>query len=144
MSCHYPAHLGQSSQDSKKSLKNCRVTRGRFPSTSLGALNVKFDKGLHTVKHFQAMPQTLAARGRDKSPQNPSHRMIPQQEYNLWKPFPSWINLKNPRGLPPTKMPSLADWRQGLFPQQHQDSPAWVCLSDYYKSKDHNSSSLVD
>ena len=107
MTCHYPAHLRKSGQDSKKSLKNYRVTRGKSPSPSLGALNINLSEGLRTIKHFLAVSQTLATRGNDKSPQNPSHRMIPQQEYNLWPPFPSWINLKNPRGLPPTKMSPL-------------------------------------
>ena len=83
MTCHYPAHLGKSSQDSKKSLKNCRVTKGRPPSPSLRALNINLSEGLRTIKHFLAMSQTLATRGNDKSPQSPSHRMIPQQEYNL-------------------------------------------------------------
>ena len=83
MTYHYPAHLGQSSQDSKKSLKGCRVTRGKSPYASLGALNINPDKGLRIVKHFLEVPQTLATRGNDKSPQNPSHKMIPQQEFNL-------------------------------------------------------------
>ena len=52
MACHYLEHLGKSSQDSKKSLKNCRVTRGKSPSPSLGELNVNPDKGLHTNKLF--------------------------------------------------------------------------------------------
>ena len=103
MTCHYPAHLGQSNQDFQKSLKKCRVTRGKSPSLSLGALNINLGEGLHTSKHFQAVPQTLATRGSDKSPQNPSHRMIPQPEFNLWKHFPSWDNLKSPRRLSPTK-----------------------------------------
>ena len=60
-------NLGQSNQDFKKSL-NCRITRGKSPSPTLGALNVNPDKGLHTVKHFQAVPQALATRGIEKSP----------------------------------------------------------------------------
>ena len=79
MTCHYPAHLGQSSQDFKKSLKKCRVTRGKSPSPSLGALNINLSEGLRTIKHFLAMSQTLATRGNDKSPQNPSHRMTPSK-----------------------------------------------------------------
>ena len=79
MACHCPTHLGQSNQDSKKSLKKCRITRGRSPSKSLGALNVNPNRGLRTIKHFLAVPQTLATMGSDKSPQNPSHRMTPSK-----------------------------------------------------------------
>ena len=43
------AHLGKSSQDSKKSLKKYRITRGRSPSPLLGALNANPNKGLCTI-----------------------------------------------------------------------------------------------
>ena len=99
MTCYYLAHLGQSSQDSKKYLKKCRVTRGRYPSPLLGALNANLSKRLRTIKHFLAVPQTLATRGSDKYPQNPSHRITPSQSFNLWKLLTSWVDLKNPRGF---------------------------------------------
>ena len=67
----------------------------------------------------------FAARGNEKSPQNPSHRMIPQPEFNLWKPSPSWENLKNPQRLSPNEVvTSQADRQQGLFPQQMAGFPS--------------------
>ena len=129
MTCHYPAHLGQSSQNSKR---NVDYIRGRSPSESLGALNANPDRGLRTVKHFLEVPQTLATRGSDKSPQNPSHRMTPIQSFNLWKLFPNWVDLKNPRGFSPVKLPPLQQTGNNVyFPNKRKDSPSWVCLSDY-------------
>ena len=98
-------------------MKKCRATRGKSPSPSLGALNINLGEGLRTIKHFQAVPQTLAARGSDKYPQNPYHRMIPQQEFNLWKPFPSRDNFNE-------VVTSLADRQQGLFLQQMAEIPS--------------------
>ena len=145
LTCHYPAHLGQSSQDSRKSLKKYGITRGRPPSPLLGALNANLGKVLCIIKHFLAVPQTLAIRGNDKSPQNPSHRMTPSQSFNLRKLLTSRIDLKNPRGFSPVKKTPLQKTDNMVyFPQQTTDSPAWFFLSDYYKSKDHNSSSPVD
>ena len=52
MTCHYLAHLGQSSQDSKKSLKKCRVTKGKSPSPSPGAWDMNSNNESCMIKHL--------------------------------------------------------------------------------------------
>ena len=128
-----------------RNISICRVTWGKSPSLSLGELNVNFSKGLHTVQYLLAVPQTLATRGSDKSRQNTSHRMIPYPYFQSLKTFSTESTSRI--------LEDFCQWKRRVsnrsrnrvyFPNKQQDSPAWVCLSEYYKSKDHNSSSPVE
>ena len=144
MTCHRLTHMGKFSQDSKRSIKKWWIIRGRSVSESLGALDANPIKGLRTSKHFLEMIQHLLLGEVTNLSQSPFHRVVPSQSFNLWKLPPNWVDLKNPRGFLPKENTSPTNWQQGLFPQQTTDSPVWFCLSDYYKSRDHNSFSPVD
>ena len=115
-------NLGQSSQGFKKSL-NCSVNLGQVSLTITWGIRMSNLKGYEQSK----FPGNIT--------KHPVLGAVMKPLRNL-----SEKKFKRPR----EDVTSPADRQQGLFPQQHQDSPAWVCLFDYYNSKDHNSSSPVD
>ena len=100
MTCYYPTHQWRSSQDSNKSLIKSWRARGRSPSKSLRELNANPDRGSCTIKHSWQCHKQLLLGAVTNLPKILLNRMIPQKEFNLWKPFPNWDDFKNPRELP--------------------------------------------
>ena len=79
-----PVNLGQSSQDFKKSI-NCRLTGGKSPSLSLGALKHKSHQRVTYSPSFLAVPQTFNTRASDECLQNLSEKKFkhPREVHHL-------------------------------------------------------------
>ena len=90
------------------------------------------------------MPQTFATRGNNKSPQNPSHRMTPSKGLISENLSPTESTSRILEDFPQRRCHLSSGLTTGFISPTTPGPPAWVCLSDYYKSKDRNSSSLVD